>query len=301
MATTAWLDGKLLPYEEAKVELLTHSLHYATAVFEGIRAYETGKGPAIFRCREHVARLFTSAKLVSLPLPPFSQEEVCKAIKAVVKANGLRAAYIRPLIFTGAETLGLHLDKLSPHLAILALPFPTYLGEAKEKGARVTLLGPKIPSSAIPQQAKAAANYLAGSIFSKKARRAGFDEALLLNIHGRIAEGPGENVFMVKDSGLTTPPLSEDVLGGITRDTIITLAREEGYTVEERPLSVGEFLAADEAFFTGTAAEVVPIIEVDGIPMGKGRPGPITKHLQSLYEKIVRGEGEERGWLTFVE
>jgi len=290
MAPSAvWLDGSLLPYEEAKVELLTHTLHYATGVFEGIRFYKGERGRAVFRLHEHVERLFRSAKLVSLPLPPFSVEEVERAILETVKESGLEEGYIRPLIFMGAETLGLHLEKLKPHLAIIVLPFPSYLGEeGKRKGVRVSIEGVKTPSHILPQQAKANANYLAGSIASRRAKAKGYDEALLLNIHGRVAEGPGENIFIVKGEHLITPPVSEDVLEGITRNTVMELAEGEGFKVEERPISVGELYGADEAFFTGTAAEVVPIVEVDGVAIGSGSPGEITRRIQELYEDAVR-------------
>jgi len=298
-----WMDGKLVRWEKANVHVLTHTLHYGLGVFEGIRCYETDKGPAVFRLKDHIRRLENSAKLVGMKLP-YSVDELVRAVKQTIKANKIKECYIRPIAFYGYGVMGLNPEGSPVNMAIAVWPWGTYLGEEGiEKGVRVKIsrwlrIDPRI----LPPQAKLVANY-ANSIFAKlDALDSGYDEAILLNTQGFVAEGPGENVFIVKDGVLITPPLSAGALEGITRDSIIRIARDKKMNFEERNISREQLYDADEAFFTGTAAEVTPIREIDGHVIGDGRRGEITGELQSTFFGAARGKiARYESWLDHVE
>jgi branched-chain amino acid aminotransferase len=296
-----WQDGGLLPWREATTHVLTHSLHYGMAVFEGVRAYKTEIGTAIFRLQEHTDRLFRSAHILQIPMP-FTREELIAAQLEVVAANQLDECYIRPLVYLGAEKMGVSPKGARTHVIIAAWPWGAYLGEAAlEKGIRVktssfTRHHPNITMC----KAKASGNYMNSILANNEALVNGYDEALLLDVDGFVAEGSGENIFLVKKGKIYTPDLSS-ALEGITRDCIIQLANECGYEVVERRISRDELYSADEAFFTGTAAEVTPIREVDERVIGQGHRGPITHQLQSLYFDCVRGRSpQHRSWLSIV-
>lgn len=296
-----WQDGGLLPWREATTHVLTHSLHYGLAVFEGVRAYKTEIGTAIFRLQEHTDRLFRSAHILQIPMP-FTRDELMAAQLEVVAANQLEECYIRPLVYLGAEKMGVSPKGARTHVIIAAWPWGAYLGEAAlEKGIRVktssfTRHHPNITMC----KAKASGNYMNSILANNEALVNGYDEALLLDVDGFVAEGSGENIFMVKKGKIYTPDLSS-ALEGITRESIIQLADECGYEVIERRISRDELYTADEAFFTGTAAEVTPIREVDERIIGAGHRGPITQQLQSLYFDCVRGRSHQhRQWLSVV-
>lgn len=297
-----WFDGKMVPWNEAQVHVLTHSLHYGMGVFEGVRAYETAEGPAIFRLEDHTARLFRSAHIFGMSIP-FDAETLNQAQLAVVKQNNLKSGYIRPLAFYGAEAMGIAAKNLKVHVAIAAWPWGSYLGaEALEKGIRVktssfTRHHPNITMS----KAKACGHYVNSILAGREAAADGYDEALLLDVEGFVAEGSGENFFMVVNGVLYTPDLSS-ALDGITRRTIVELAKDLGIPVVEKRITRDEVYCADEAFFTGTAAEVTPIRELDRRTIGTGSRGPITEKLQSLYFACVRGEASAYShWLSMVK
>jgi branched-chain amino acid aminotransferase len=297
-----WFDGQMVPWREATVHGLTHSLHYGLGCFEGERAYATERGAAIFRLPEHTKRLFNSAKILQMDAP-FTPEEINAATKEVIRANGLESAYIRPLFFYGAEGMGLSARGLKVHALIAAWPWGSYLGqEALERGIRV-----KISSFSRHHvnihlcKAKASGNYMNSMLAHREAHHAGYDEALLLDREGYVAEGSGENIFMVRDGILYTPTLTS-ALEGITRDTILRFARDAGISIVEKQLTRDEFYIADEAFFTGTAAEVTPIREIDDRKIGNGRRGPITEALQQRYFDTVAGRRDDHPeWLHHVD
>jgi branched-chain amino acid aminotransferase len=296
-----WLDGEMVPWREAKIHVLTHTLHYGMGVFEGIRAYRTAKGTAIFRLKEHTERLFRSAHIVGIPMPyePATINEVCCE---VVRKNKLESAYIRPLCFYGAEGMGLRADNLKPHIMIAAWYWGAYLGTTgQEQGIRVkTASYSRHHVNSAMCKAKANGNYMNSMLALQEALQCGFDEALLLDTEGYVAEGSGENIFIARNGILYTPDLTS-ALEGITRDTVLTLASELGLFVKEKRITRDEVYVADEAFFTGTAAEVTPIRELDGRAIGSGRPGPITMQLQDLYFDQVYGRREiHPEWLTLV-
>ena len=297
-----WMDGRLVPWQEAKIHILSHVIHYGSGVFEGIRCYDTERGPAIFRLDDHIRRLFYSAKVYRMDIP-FGFDELVEACKEVVRANGLRDCYIRPIVYRGYGEMGVNPLKSPVNVAIAAWEWGAYLGEALEKGARVIVsTWRRICSDILPPMAKACGHYTNSQLAKMEAVLAGYDEAIMLDIDGYVCEGTGENFFMVKDGVIYTPPPQASILLGITRDTVIRLARDMGYTVVERFISRAELYGADECFFTGTAAEVTPVVEIDGRPVGDGRPGPITRRLQAKYFDVVRGRDERYlDWLTFVE
>lgn len=298
-----WMDGKLVPWKKATVHVLTHTLHYGMGVFEGIRCYKTEKGPAVFRLKDHMKRLENSAKLAGMKLP-YSVAELVKATKRTIKANRIEECYIRPLAYYGYGVMGLNPEGSKVNVAIAVWPWGTYLGEeGLESGVRAKISPwARIHPRILPPHAKIVGNY-ANSILAKvDALKSGYDEAILLNMDGNVAEGPGENLFIVKDGRLMTPPLSSGALGGITRDSIIKIANDERIDFEERDISREDLYAADEAFFTGTAAEVTPIREVDGRRIGSGKRGPITTKLQQIFFNTVRGrEPKYEYWLEFLE
>jgi len=297
-----WLDGELVPWREAKTHVLTHTLHYGMGVFEGVRAYLTDKGTAIFRLREHTRRLFQSAHILNMKIP-YDQGTLNDAIVETVRANNLDSGYIRPMCFYGSEGMGLRADNLKVHVMVAAWSWGTYLGdESLEAGIRVkTSSYTRHHVNIAMCKAKANGNYINSMLALQEALDCGYDEALLLDAEGYVAEGSGENIFMVRDGILYTPDLTS-ALEGITRDAIITLARECGMQVVERRLTRDGIYIADEAFFTGTAAEVTPIRELDGRTIGNGTRGPVTERLQSLYFDHVHGRTDEHPeWRTPVK
>jgi len=297
-----WFNGKLVPWREATVHVLTHTLHYGVGVFEGIRAYQTDKGTAIFRLEEHIDRLFASAHIYGMKIP-FSKAEIIEANKAVVRENQLTSGYLRPLCFYGPESMGLQLtEKNKVQIIIAGWPWGAYLGEdALEKGIRVkTSSYTRHHVNITMCKAKAVGNYSNSVLAHQEASLCGFDEALLLDPEGYVAEGSGENIFIVRDNELYTPDLTS-CLEGITRDTICRLARDAGFIIHEKRITRDEVYIAQEAFFTGTAAELTPIRELDGRVIGHGQPGPITKQLQRLFLDQVHGRRNAYAkWLTLV-
>lgn len=296
-----WYDGKLVPWREATTHVLTHTLHYGMGVFEGVRAYETARGTAIFRLEEHTDRLLRSAHILSMKLP-YDKATLMEAQKAAVRQNGLRSGYIRPMAFYGAEAMGISAKMLTTHVIVAAWPWGAYLGqEALEKGIRVkTSSFSRHHVNVTMCKAKANGNYMNSILAHREAEHDGYDEALLLDVDGFVAEGSGENVFIVRRGKLYTPDLTS-ALEGITRDTIIQLAAEAGIEVIEKRITRDEVYSADEAFFTGTAAEVTPIRELDNRVIGAGIRGPITEKLQAMYFDCVHGRAERHAdWLTYV-
>jgi branched-chain amino acid aminotransferase len=297
-----WMDGELVGWDEARVPILTHSLHYGTGVFEGIRAYKTSKGTAVFRLADHVRRLFRSAHLYHMEVP-FSQEEIEDAIRATILANGMEECYIRPLVHRGFGEVGINPLGAPVNVSISVWAWGVYLGEdALEKGAKVKISSWKrLDPNVIPPGAKATGQYINSVLAKIEATKAGYDEAIMLNQSGYVTDGTGENVFVVKDGELYTPPLSAGCLDGVTRDTVITIAHDLGYEVHEKNLVRTDLYFADEAFFTGTAAEVCPIRDVDDRPVAANGRGPITKEIQSEFFATVHGDIDSRaGWLSPV-
>lgn len=285
-----WFDGQLVPWREAQVHVLTHTLHYGMGVFEGVRAYHTdSRGTAIFRLEDHTNRLFNSAKIVGMQMP-FDRKTLNEAQRQVVRANNLREGYIRPLAFLGSEGMGLRADGLRTHVAVAAWEWPSYMSpEALEQGIRIRTSSITRHHVNITMcKAKATGNYTNSMMALREALQDGYDEALLLDPEGYVAEGSGENIFVVNRGVLYTPELTS-CLDGITRDTVIQLAHECGYEVREKRITRDEIYIVDEAFFTGTAAEVLPIRELDNRVIGAGARGPITTRLQQLYFDAVRG------------
>ncbi|MFT7287433.1 MAG: branched-chain amino acid aminotransferase [Halieaceae bacterium] len=297
-----WVDGVMVPWREAKVHLLTHTLHYGLGVFEGVRAYETAdRGACIFRLEEHTERLFNSAKILSMEMP-FDPATLMEAQRAVVRENGLQEAYIRPMCFYGSEGMGLRADGLRTHVMIAAWEWPSYMSpEAASRGIKVrTSSFTRHHVNITMCKAKANGNYINSMLALREALDSGAEEALLLDNEGCVAEGSGENVFIVRRGKLYTPELTS-CLEGITRDTMFAFAEELGLEIVERRITRDEVYVADEAFFTGTAAEVVPIRELDGREIGNGHRGPITEQLQTMYFDAVRDKRPQNsGWLTPV-
>ncbi len=299
---TIWFDGELVPWREAKVHVLTHTLHYGMGVFEGVRAYHTeSNGTAIFRLKEHTNRLFDSAKIIGLSLP-FDRDTLNEAQRLVVRENNLKEAYLRPMAFLGSEAMGLRADGLSTHVIVASWAWPSYMSpDALEKGIRIkTSSYTRHHVNITLCKAKANGNYMNSMLALREALQCGYDEALLLDPEGYVAEGSGENFFLVKNGVLYTPELTS-CLNGITRATVIQLSQELGYEVREKRITRDEVYIADEAFFTGTAAEVLPIREMDNRIIGSGVRGPLTEQLQSLYFDAVRGRNSAHPeWLTAI-
>ncbi len=298
-----WMDGKLLDWEDATVHVLTHALHYGSGVFEGARAYETRRGPAGFRLPDHVKRLFRSAAVYHMEIP-FSQEEIVQACKDTVRENGLRECYIRPLVYRGYGEMGLNPLPAPVNVTVAVWPWGLYLGEAaRQRGVRAKISSWKrVDHNTLPPGVKATGQYINSSLAKMEALKAGYDEAIMLNHAGYVTDGSGENVFIVKDGIISTPPFHAGCLDGITRDSIMTIARNLGYQVHQRNLSRLDLYTADEAFFTGTAAEVAPIREVDDRPVGENGRGPITTKLQEVFFAAAHGDLERYGgWLAYVE
>jgi branched-chain amino acid aminotransferase len=296
-----WYDGKLVPWRDANTHVLTHSLHYGLAVFEGLRAYHTARGTAIFRLKEHTERLFNSAHIYMMKIP-YDRETIMAAHKEVVRSNKLESCYIRPIAFYGSEKMGVSPKGATVHVAIAAWPWGAYLGpEALEKGIRVkTSSFARHHVNVSMCRAKYSGTYANSILANLEATEHGYDEGLLLDVDGFVAEGSGENLFMVKDGKIYEPELTSALMG-ITRQSIITVAEEMGYTVAARRITRDDLYIADEAFFTGTAAEVTPIREVDSRVIGAGKTGPITAKLQKAFFDIVNGKNDTyRDWLAPV-
>jgi len=296
-----WLDGKMVPWRDAKVHVLTHTLHYGLGVFEGVRAYNTDEGPAIFRLQEHTDRLFRSAKIMGMGMP-YDKDTLNEAQKAVVRENNLESAYLRPMCFYGSEGMGIRADNLQTHVMVAAWEWGSYLGaENMEKGIRIrTSSFTRHHVNITMCKAKANGNYMNSIMALQEAVECGYDEALLLDANGFVAEGSGENFFMVRDGVLYTPTLTS-ALEGITRETVMTLAKDIGLEVVEKQITRDEVYVADEAFFTGTAAEVTPIRELDNRSIGNGGRGPITEQLQSMYFDQVYGRSAVyQNWNSLV-
>lgn len=297
-----WMDGKLVDWKDATVHVLTHGLHYGSGVFEGIRAYDTKKGPAIFRLTDHIRRLFRSAHVYYMDIP-YSLDEICEGAKEMVRANGLKECYLRPLVYRGYAEMGLNPLPAPVNVSIAAWKWGLYLGEeSRESGVRAKISSWKrLDHNILPPGAKATGQYINSSLAKVEVLKAGYDEAIMLNMAGYVTDGSGENVFTVKDGIVLTPPFQAGCLDGITRDSVMAIARDLGYEVVERNLSRLDLYTADEAFFTGTAAEVVPISEVDDRAVGSNGRGPITKEIQEIFLAAIHGEIEKyQGWLAFV-
>lgn len=295
-----WMNGSLVNWEDAKIHVLTHALHYGTGVFEGIRCYSTPSGSAVFRHRDHISRLFDSAKLYYMDIP-YSQEQIMQAVKDTIKVNGLDKCYIRPIVFRGYGEMGLNPLNAPVDVSIAVWPWGAYLGEeGLEKGIRVkTSSYQRIPSNTLPSMAKATGQYINSILAKVETMKAGYDEALLLDSRGFVSEGPGENIFIVKDNVIYTPPEHASILKGITRDSVIQIARYLGYKVVEQDITRASLYLADEALFTGTAAEITPIREIDSYEIGE--PGKITKEIQKVFFDIITGRFDEfGGWLDII-
>jgi branched-chain amino acid aminotransferase len=296
-----WYDGKMVNWRDATTHVLTHTLHYGMGVFEGVRAYKTDKGTAIFRLKEHTDRLFRSAHILQMKMP-YSKEEMMEAQKAAVRENNLESAYMRPMAFYGAEAMGISAKTLSTHVIVAAWKWGAYMGQdALDNGIRVkTSSFSRHHVNITMCKAKANGNYMNSILAHQEAALDGYDEALLLDVDGFVAEGSGENIFIIRNGKLFTPDLTS-ALEGITRDTILQLAAEIGLSVIEKRITRDEVYSADEAFFTGTAAEVTPIRELDRRSIGTGTAGPITKQLQKMYFDAVTGKSAKHAdWLTLV-
>lgn len=297
-----WLDGEMVPWREAKVHVLTHTLHYGLGCFEGVRAYNTANGPAIFRLKDHTDRLFRSAHILNMKIP-FSKEELNEAQCAAVRDNNLDEAYLRPMAFLGSEGMGLRADNLKVHVMVAAWSWPSYMSpEAKEIGIKVrTSSYTRHHVNITMCKAKANGNYINSMLALNEAIASGCEEALLLDNEGYVAEGSGENIFIMRNGVLHTPELTS-CLEGITRQTILDFADDLNIPVKERRITRDEVYVADEAFFTGTAAEVLPIRELDGRVIGAGKRGPITEKLQAMYFDAVKGKlPQHSDWLTLAK
>ena len=297
-----YFNGRFVDWKDATVHVMTHALHYGSAVFEGIRCYKTPKGPAVFRLKEHVDRLYNSAKMYRMT-PNLTREEFTKAILEAIKINNFDECYVRPIIYRGTGAFGVNPLDNSIEYAICCWKWGKYLGEeALEKGVSVQVsTWNRIAPNTMPALAKCAANYANSQLIKMEAVKNGYTEGIALDTEGYVSEGSGENIFIVRGRTLITPPLGNSVLPGITRDTVITLARETGYEVIEGPIPREMLYIADEVFFTGTAAEISPIAFVDQIQVGEGRRGPVAKHLQENFFAVINLERKDTyGWLTFV-
>ena len=297
-----WMNGKLVPFKNAKVHVLTHALHYSTAVFEGIRCYKTPKGSAIFRLPEHVERLFNSAKMYSMKMP-YSEKQITDAIVKTVKASTLKECYIRPIAYYGYGKLGLTPTQNKVDMAIACWEWK--MGESKAgkvSGARCKVSSwIRIDSTSQPMKAKAASNYANAALARVNALEEGYDEAIMLNSEGKIAEGSAENIFVVKDEQILTPPPTAGILEGITRDSVIQIIEQNGGTVTETNLDREDLYIADEVFMTGTAAEVKSVTQIDQATIGNGKPGVITKALQKAFTDVAMGRDERFiSWLKYV-
>jgi branched-chain amino acid aminotransferase len=297
-----WMDGKLVPWDQAQIHVLSHVVHYASCAFDGVRMYKNPQGSFILRLREHIKRLFDSAKIYRMPIP-YTQEQICAAVKETVLANDLTSGYIRPFVFRGYHSLGVNPLDCPVVTAVAAWEWGAYLGEAGLKnGVSVRISSWNRPApNTLPSMAKVAANYMNSQLIKLEAVESGFEEGIALDAFGYISEGSGENIFIVKNNTLYTPPSSSSILPGITRHCVFQLARELGYEVKQHVLPRESLYTADEAFMTGTAAEITPIAKVDNLPVGEGARGPVTAAIQDAYFGILTGSRPDKyGWMEKV-
>lgn len=296
-----WMDGEFVAIQDAKINILSHVIHYGSSVFEGIRCYETKNGPAVFRLEEHMQRLIDSAKIYKMDIP-YTKDELVQAVIDTIKINNLNSCYIRPITYRGFHALGVNPGQCPINTTIAVWEWGAYIGaEEMEKGAKIGVSTWRKPApNTFPAMAKAGANYMNSQLANLEAGEHGYDEAILLDYQGNVAEGSGENIFIVEGDKIVTPNL-DSVLRGITRNTVINLAKDLGYEVKEEVIARERLYLADEVFFTGTAAEVTPIREIDNRQIGIGKRGPVTKEIQDIYFKTVNGENENRQeWLTYI-
>jgi branched-chain amino acid aminotransferase len=302
-ADLIWMNGELVAWEDAKVHVLTHALHYGTGVFEGVRCYETERGPAIFRHTDHIDRLYRSAGLYFMEIP-YTKEQIREATHETIARNGLRECYIRPLVYRGAGPMGLFPLDCPVEVSIAVWEWGSYLGEeGKHNGVRAKVSSwRRISSQSLIPAAKACGQYLNSVLAKIEVHKAGYEEGILLDERGMVCEGTGENLFVVKDGVIATPGFTSAILGGINRLSAIQIARDIGYELVEREVARGELYLADEIFMTGTAAELTPIRELDDHPVADGRPGPITREIQGIFEDALHGRSERYAhWLDLVE
>lgn len=302
-ADKIWMNGKLVNWDDAKIHVLSHVIHYGSSLFEGERCYKTKKGPACFRPETHTDRLFNSCKIYRMKIP-FSKEEINQARLNLIKVNKLEECYIRPVVYRGYEQLGVDPTGCPVDVAIAVWRWGTYLGKgALEKGVPVCVSSwNRMAPNTFPAMAKSGANYMNAQLIKLEAKSHGYVEGIALDVYGHVSEGTGENVFIVRDGTLITPPFGASILPGIIRNTVITLAHEMDVKVIEENIPREALYIADEVFFTGSAAEITPISSIDGIPVGDGKRGPVTKRLQDKFFAIVAGEEEDtHGWLTYVK
>jgi branched-chain amino acid aminotransferase len=304
LAEHIWMNGRIVPWASATVHVMTHALHYGTSVFEGVRVYDTPQGPCGFRVTDHMNRMIDSARMYGIELP-YSVEELAEACKAVVRKNNLASAYVRPIAYLGECGMGVTpaTDAMKVDIAIAAFPWGAYLGdEGQKRGVDVCVSSwARFAPNTVPTAAKAGGNYLNGYLIGREARTRGFVEGIALGTDGRLSEGAGENLFVVKDGRILTPPAASSILIGITRDTVITLAREEGFEIVEQILPREILYIADEIFLTGTAAEITPVRAVDGIATRANGPGAITKRLQARFRGLFDGTNPNHSWLEPVK
>lgn len=296
-----WMNGKMVNWDDAKIHVLSHGLHYGSAVFEGARCYKTKKGAAIFRLQEHTDRLFNSAKICRMEIP-FTREQINEAIIELIRINKLEECYIRPIVYRGYHSLGVYPGDCPIDVAIAVWEWGKYLGpEALEQGVNVCVSSWNRPApNTLPAMAKSAANYLGGQLIKMEAISHGYVEGIGLDVEGFVSEGSGENIFIARGGVLITPPFCASILAGITRRTVIHLAEEMGITVKEENIPREALYLADEVFFTGSAAEITPISSIDNIKIGSGSRGPIAKKLQDAFFDVVLNGNDNKGWLTFV-
>ncbi|PWB68648.1 branched chain amino acid aminotransferase [candidate division GN15 bacterium] len=297
-----WMNGRMVPWDDAKIHVLSHVVHYGTSIFEGMRVYKTSKGPAAFRLNDHTTRLFNSAKIYRMQVP-YTKDEINDAILNVVGANRMEECYVRPLVYRGYNQLGVDPSPCPVDVAIAVWVWGKYLGpEALEKGVSVCVSSWARPApNTLPLMAKAAANYMNSQLVKMEAMQHGYAEGIALDVYGHVSEGSAQNIFIVRRGVLFTPPLSASVLPGITRNSIIQIAQDRGYRVEEQDIPREALYLADEVFFTGSAAEVTPVASVDKITVGEGKCGPITRELQKAFFDIIEGRAEDtHNWLTLV-
>jgi branched-chain amino acid aminotransferase len=297
-----WMNGRLVPWKDATIHLASHVIHYGSSIFEGLRAYETPKGTAVFRLHDHTRRLYNSCKIYRMEVP-YTQDEFNRAVVECVRANGLKSCYVRPIVYRGYGTLGVNPFPNPVDCAVLVWEWGKYLGpEAMENGVDVCVSSWwRIAPNTFPALAKAGANYMNSQLIKMEALLDGYEEGIALNIRGHISEGSGENIFLVKDGTVLTPPLSSSILPGITRDSVMTLFREMGVQVVEETIPREMLYIADEVFFTGSAAEVTPIRSIDKIVIGNGKRGPLTEKVQKAFFEVIGGMREDvHHWLTVV-
>jgi len=301
-ADKIWMDGQLVDWDEAKIHVLSHVVHYGSSVFEGLRCYETPRGSACFRLTDHMKRLHQSARIYRMEIP-YSAEELAEATKELIRVNRLRACYVRPCVFRGYGQMGLDPLGCPVRTIIAAWEWGAYLGEeGVRKGIDVCVSSwRRLAPNTMPFLAKAGGNYMNSQLMKMEAVLGGFAEAIALDVDGYVAEGSGENLFIVKDGGIVTPPSRASILPGITRHSVIVLARELGHKVRKHMIPREGLYIADEVFLTGTAAEITPVRSVDRIPVGTGRPGPVTKAIHKAFTELVTGKAEDRyGWLEYI-